>query len=158
VAGSQAPAASGAYAVLVFCAVMLTAVSMAAGLAHVLQLGRKMPMDGADYLVAQQLYAGWNRLGFVIVGALVATTAIALIRRGERRLRIAGAVAALAIALALTLFFTFTLPVNRATADWTTLPPDWEPLRATWEYSHAAGAALQLAALSALVIGLLPRR
>jgi hypothetical protein len=152
-----AAAGGAAYAALVFCAVMLTAVATSGGLAHVLQVAQKMPMDGAEYIVAQQLYAGWDRLGFAIFGALIATSALAFIRRGPRRMRIAGAVAATAIALGLVVFFTFTFPVNRATANWTALPPDWQALRATWEYSHAVGAALDVTALSALVVGLLPR-
>jgi hypothetical protein len=38
------------------------------------------------------------------------------------------------------------------TANWTFLPGDWSELRRRWEYSHAAGAALNLAALVALLV------
>lgn len=37
----------------------------------------------------------------------------------------------------------------------TILPANWEELRRQWEYSHASSAALNLIALSALVLSLL---
>jgi hypothetical protein len=52
-------------------------------------------------------------------------------------------------------FWTFTQPVDRVTANWTFLPGDWSELRRRWEYSHAACAGLNLAALVALVVCLL---
>jgi hypothetical protein len=46
----------------------------------------------------------------------------------------------------------FTQPVNRATRNWTVLPPEnWQQLRRQWEYSHAASAVLNLIALFALL-------
>jgi hypothetical protein len=37
------------------------------------------------------------------------------------------------------------------TASWTSLPVDWERLRAQWEYSRAASAILNLGALGSLL-------
>ena len=50
------------------------------------------------------------------------------------------------------LFWTFTFPANQRTAKWTVLPEGWMALRAQWEYSHAASALLNLAALIALIV------
>jgi hypothetical protein len=55
-------------------------------------------------------------------------------------------------------FFAFTQPVNRTTDNWSRLPDNWQTLRLTWEYSHAVGFGLNLTALAALVLGLLPSR
>jgi len=45
----------------------------------------------------------------------------------------------------------FTYPVNKTTNNWTVVPENWQALRARWEYSHAAGAVLDFAALISLV-------
>ncbi len=63
------------------------------------------------------------------------------------------AVACLAAAQAI--FWTYTYPANAATENWTTIPPNWEALRRQWEFSHAAGAGLQLLAMSFLIIAAL---
>lgn len=54
-------------------------------------------------------------------------------------------------------FWTFTFPANQATENWTQLPENWEALRTQWEYSHAASAALNLAALVAVFVSVLAR-
>jgi len=45
--------------------------------------------------------------------------------------------------------------VNQATQNWTVLPSNWAELRARWEYSHAASALLNLAALGAVILAVL---
>jgi hypothetical protein len=52
-------------------------------------------------------------------------------------------------------YWTFTYPVNQRTDNWTWLSDDWMTLRAQWEYSHAASAALTLFALIALILSTL---
>jgi hypothetical protein len=54
-------------------------------------------------------------------------------------------------------FWTYTYPANLATDNWTAIPTRWEDERARWEYSHAAGAAFQILAMSALIIAALAR-
>src|SRR5205823_8876928 len=44
-------------------------------------------------------------------------------------------------------FLAAYLSGNRATRNWTAVPADWLGLRLLWEFSHAAGAVLDLAAL-----------
>jgi hypothetical protein len=137
--------------------VVLVALPMAAGLAHFYALPNKIDLPVDDYFVAQQIYAGWALIGIPILGAIASTLALAvLVRRRRAEFRLV--VTALAcIVLSLAIFFAFTFPANRATANWTTRPPDWETLRSQWEYSHAVGALLYLAALIALTLSLIVR-
>jgi hypothetical protein len=59
------------------------------------------------------------------------------------------------IAITQVIFWTFTFPVNKRTRNWSTLPEDWPALRSRWEYSHAAGATLNLVAIVALILAVL---
>jgi hypothetical protein len=54
------------------------------------------------------------------------------------------------VGASLVVFFVWTFPTNQATANWTVVPENWQELRRQWEYSHAAGAALNLLALGAV--------
>ena len=45
--------------------------------------------------------------------------------------------------------------MNVASANWSRIPAQFEAARRQWEYSHAAGAALTLVALLALIASLL---
>jgi hypothetical protein len=138
--------------------VLLTAVAFAAGAAHLLALPNKLPMSRDDYFTAQQVYRGWALLGVPIFAALALTGTLAVLERGSRiRFRLTAA-AAVCIVAALVVFFAFTFPANQQTHNWTAAPENWERLRAEWEYSHAAGAVLYFAALTALVLSLLAGR
>lgn len=55
--------------VLRFLAVLFTAVAMAAGFAHLLELPNKISLNREEYLTVQQIYRGWALLGFAVVGA-----------------------------------------------------------------------------------------
>lgn len=48
--------------VLRFASVMLTAVAMASGFAHLLELPNKIGLPREDYLTVQQIYRGWALL------------------------------------------------------------------------------------------------
>src|SRR5918994_2485844 len=139
-------------------AVLFTAVAMAAGFAHLLELPNKISLEREEYLTVQQLYRGWALLGFVVVGALVITGIVALMVRARTTEFYLTLVAALCIALSLAIFFLFTYPANQQTQNWTILPDNWETLRRQWEYSHAVGAGLYFVALSALTLSLLVGR
>jgi mannose/fructose/N-acetylgalactosamine-specific phosphotransferase system component IID len=144
--------------VLRFLAVLFTAVAMAAGFAHLLELPNKMPLSREQYLTVQQIYRGWALLGIVVVGALVTTVMVA-VRVRDRPLEFyLTLAAALCVALSLVVFFLFTYPANRQTQNWTTLPEKWETLRRQWEYSHAVAAGLYFVALSSLTASLLVGR
>jgi hypothetical protein len=144
--------------VLRFASVLLTAIAMAGGFAHLLELPNKIGLSREDYLTVQQIYRGWALLGIAVVGALVSTTVLAVrVRRTPTEFYLTLA-AALCIALSLLVFFVLTFPANRRTANWTVLPENWQDLRRRWEYSHAVGAGLYFLALSLLTLSLLVKR
>lgn len=136
--------------VLQLLAILLTAIAMAAGWAHLLALPNKIGLDRDDYLIVQQIYRGWALLGIVIIGALLATAVLAVLQRGSGAAFYFTLGAALCIALSLVVFFSLTFPANQATQNWTVLPQGWEALRRRWEYSHAVGAILYFIALAML--------
>lgn len=145
--------------VLKFTAVMLTALALAPGGAHLFALPNKIALPVEAYFVAQGIYRGWAMLGAVLIAAVIANFLLALAqyRRAERYLYALGA--GLCLLLTLAIFFTWTFPANQATANWTVVPQDWEALRTQWEYSHAVNAGITFVALALVVIGsLAPRR
>jgi hypothetical protein len=119
-------------------------------MAHVLEMRSKLALSRTDYRTVQQIYRGWSLAGVVVVGALIATALLAYDMRGDAA-RFTLALSAFAcIAGTQAVFWIWTFPVNKATSNWTVLPDDWESLRRRWERSHAASAALNLAALLCL--------
>ncbi|MCI0436027.1 MAG: hypothetical protein L0271_20660, partial [Gemmatimonadetes bacterium] len=100
---------------------------------------------------------GWALLGVVVIGALVSTLAYAIVVRKQRNPFTLAVIALLCLAATQAVFWTFTFPANQVTANWTVLPENWDALRSQWEYSHAASALLNLAALVALILSVLVR-
>jgi hypothetical protein len=115
---------------------LLATLAMMPAAAHALELPNKIGLSGIEYLTVQRLYRGWS---FARLNELPTAFALAW-------------VAFLCLAGTQLVFWIFTQPVNRVTANWTFLPGDWSELRRRWEYSHAASAALNLAALVALIV------
>lgn len=139
-----------------FGAILLVALSLVPGGAHLLELPAKMRLDREDYLVAQRLYRGWALSGIPLVGALVATLWLAVLSNG-----LAVAAAALACFLlgtTLLLFLVWIRPVNLQTHGWSVAPPNWQALRGRWEFGHAVNAVLTLAALAAAIVSVLADR
>lgn len=143
---------------LQFIAILLTAVAMAGGWAHLLALPNKMPLSHDDYLTVQQIYRGWALLGFVVVGAFAVTAALTVLQRSEGTSFYFALAATLCIAFSLFVFFLVTFPANKATQNWTMLPDGWETLRKQWEYSHATGAVLYFIALASLALSVISGR
>ena len=140
-------------------AIILTALAMAAGFAHLFELPNKIRLPREAYLTVQQIYRGWALLGIVVVGALASTLALAIMVREQRRMFIGALVALSCLVGTQIIFWVFTYPVNQATNNWTVAPENWQEMRARWEYSHAVAACLDLVALIALVwSGLPPQR
>ncbi|HVO16436.1 MAG TPA: DUF1772 domain-containing protein [Alphaproteobacteria bacterium] len=138
-----------------FLAFLFLALALGAALAHLYALPNKMAMAKEAYLAAQQAYRGWALLGVVVIGQIVLLVVLAFMVRA-RRLAFGLTFAAFLCAVAAhALFWTYTYPANRATDNWTQLPVEWTALRAEWEYSHAAGAVLTLAAFVLLVLSVL---
>jgi hypothetical protein len=120
-----------------------------------MELPNKIGLSRADYLTVQQIYRGWAWLGIVVVGALLSTLALAIMLRNRKRAFGLALLAFLCIAATQLVFWTWTFPVNRQTLNWSMMPEHWTALRAQWEYSHAAAAALNFVALIALIASLL---
>ena len=135
--------------------VLLVAIAMAAGFAHLFELPHKIGMTAEEYLTVQQIYRGWALLGIAIIGALVTLSIVAIRIRHDREPFALTLAAAGCIALSLVVFFVFTFPVNQATQNWTMLPADWQDLRRRWEYSHAINAGLYFIALVLVTLSLL---
>lgn len=140
---------------LQFLAVVLTALALIPGGAHLLAMPNKLGLDETAYFTVQGIYRGWALLGIVLVAALAADLALAVGSRRQRtpfRLALAGA---LCLAATLVVFFLWTFPANQATANWTAVPDDWAALRLQWEYSHAANALLTFIALCLVTLSVL---
>jgi hypothetical protein len=138
--------------VLRFLSLLFVALSLGPGMAHVLELPHKIHLPAAEYLTVQQIYAGWALLGIVVVAALLSTLGLLIVERKHAERIGPTLLALLCIVGAQIVFWVWTYPVNVETQNWTTLPNNWMTLRAQWEYSHAAGALLNLLALVALLI------
>ncbi|NMG53321.1 membrane protein [Aromatoleum aromaticum] len=138
-----------------FFSLLFAALALAPALAHLLELPNKIGLTRDDYLTVQQIYRGWALLGFVVAGALLSTLILTVMVRKRRKEFMLALVGFACILATQVVFWTFTFPTNQATSNWTVLPEDWMALRAQWEYSHAASAALNLVALIALIASVL---
>ncbi|HEX6396565.1 MAG TPA: hypothetical protein VFZ95_04020, partial [Steroidobacteraceae bacterium] len=90
-------------------ALVLTAIALAPAAAHVLELPNKLPMHREEYLTVQQVYRGWNRLGFVVVAALLATMWMAVV--ADDSAEIPATLAFIAILMTQLVFWLYTYPV-----------------------------------------------
>jgi hypothetical protein len=68
-----------------FLSILFVALTLAASGAHLLELPNKMALQADDYLTVQQIYRGWELLGFVILGAVLATAAHVVVLRLRRQ-------------------------------------------------------------------------
>jgi hypothetical protein len=141
-----------------FVTVILTALALVPGGAHLAALPNKISLGRTDYFIVQHIYNGWALFGIVLIGALIAnlTHAFMLSRLGERR---GYAIAAtVLVAVNLAIFFIWTFPVNQVTHNWTSVPVNWSALRSQWEYSHAVNAVVMFAAFVCVTLAVLRRR
>ena len=142
-----------------FLVLIVTAVALIPGGAHLFELPNKIGLPQDDYFVVQGIYRGWALFGAVIIPAALANLALAILLRRDRRAFWLAFAAFLLIAASLAVFFTWTLPANQATANWSIAPANWATLRLQWEYSHAVNGVLTFAALCCASFGaLLPAR
>jgi hypothetical protein len=136
-----------------FLAVVLTALALVPGGAHVFTLLNKIDLGAEQYFIVQNIYRGWALFGVVLIGAFIADFALALMlrRRGGAAFVLA-LLGSCGVALTLVVFFFWTYPANQATANWTTIPDHWEQLRRQWEYSHAFNAIMTFLALCSVTL------
>lgn len=139
-------------AVMRVLAVLLTALALVPGGAHLFELPNKIDLPRDAYFTVQSIYRGWALFGVVLIGAILANLLHAWLLRGRRAACGLALAAGLLVLATLAIFFAWTFPANQATANWTTIPADWERLRSQWEYSHAANAVLTFLALVAATL------
>jgi hypothetical protein len=139
-----------------FGSIFFCGLALVPSAAHALELPNKIHLSRDEYLVAQKLYRGWQRVAPIVILALVFTAILVVSSRTRGPWTEAAAIIAfLSIAATQGVFWAFTYPVNRATKNWTQPPPNWELLRRRWEYSHAASAVLNLLAFAAAILATL---
>ena len=143
---------------LQFVAMVLTALALVPGGAHLFALPNKIHLSESSYFVAQNVYRGWALLGIVLIGAMLANLALAVLMRGLRGPFVFALASLLCLLATLAIFFVFTFPANQATSNWTEVPANWEQLRWQWEMSHAANAVMTFAAFCSLTISVLLTR
>ncbi|HJU17720.1 MAG TPA: hypothetical protein VJ770_14785 [Stellaceae bacterium] len=141
-----------------FLAVLLTALYLVPTGTHLFELPNKVGLAQQPYFLVQQIYRGWAWFGIVVFAAIIANLAagVILLRRGRRSWP-AFAAGSLLI-LSLIVFFVWTYPANLATANWTVVPADWQALRLSWEWSHAANAVLTFLALCCATLSAMAAR
>ena len=140
---------------LQFLAVILLALSVVPGGAHLLALRNKIDLPSEQYFIVQGIYRGWALVGIVMVLALLANAAAAVVLRRSTAAFSLSLAATACIVAALIVFFVWTCPANQATSNWTVVPANWRALRTQWEYAHAAGAVLTFAGLCCTVLSTL---
>lgn len=138
-----------------FLAILVVAICLVPGGAHVFALPNKMAMAPDAYMTAQQIYAGWAQFGIAIVAALALTLIHTVMVRRDRAAFSWSLLAFLCLVAGQAVFWTLTYPMNVASANWTTMPPDLAGARRQWEYSHVADAALTFVAFVAIVLSAL---
>lgn len=142
-----------------FLTIMLTALSLAAAFAHLLEMPAKLTYDGALWLeLLQTLYPTYGKVsGYCEIGAVAAALLLVIaVRRYQEEFGWT-LLAATCLVVTHAIFWIRVAPVNAILVPLAPamLPPDWESLRNQWEFAHAARALLQIVALAALVIALL---
>lgn len=136
-----------------FLALVLTALALAAPLAHLFSYLNKINVAVGPYFQMQRAYDNWWVVGMTMPLALIANlAAIWFSRGGSPAFSIA---AAALIGLFFVIFLTWTHPANEATRNWTVIPQNWQGLRAQWENSHAVNAFVMLAAFCCAAISAL---
>ncbi len=134
-----------------FLSLLLIALGLAPGAAHLLEMPVKLTYTPELYFaVTSTLYALFGSAGAVVqIGALVLTGVLAFVSRGLPAARFAVA-GALFLGLSLVAWGALVAPVN---AEWSeaiqsgaqSLPKLYAELRLRWEYGHTAAFALWLA-------------
>lgn len=139
---------------LKFIAIVLTALALVPGGAHLFALPNKIQLAETNYFVTQSVYRGWALFGVVLFGAIFANLALTLALRRQRAFVFA-LINLVCLIATLVIFFAFTFPANQATNNWTQVPADWQELRWQWEVSHAVNALITFTGFCSLVISLL---
>jgi hypothetical protein len=138
--------------IVYFIAIMASVLTLGMALAHLFAFPNKMAMSREDYFAAQAAYLGWFQIWVALLVQLVALVALAILHRHEPFVLWPVVISLLCFVASQAIFWMFTFPANTATQNWTTIPDNWEALRRSWEYSHAAAAVIGIVGMASLVI------
>jgi hypothetical protein len=89
-----------------FTALLFTAITLSAVIAHLLELRVKILLSKADYETVQSIYGGWQWLGIFEIGAIILTIIWAIF---DRKLNIFPFLAAASICFVLSIIVFFGL-------------------------------------------------
>lgn len=144
-----------------FVTLLLAALGLTLGAAHVLELPPKMRYDADLYAaVTSTLYPLFGSVGAVIqISAVVAAAVLTFLVRKRTVFRMT-LLGALGLVLSLVLWAALVAPVN---AEWLqviqtepeAVPEAYARLRPRWEYGHVAAFAAWLAGFSLLLLAAL---
>jgi hypothetical protein len=143
-----------------FVAIMTTAQTMTACVAHLMELPAKMRYEPSLYVrLHRTLYPNFGRIAGPAEGlAVISSAALAVWTRTRRPHAFPlTAAAAACLAAAHGIFWSVVNPVNIEMVKWPLdeIPSHWATARDRWEYGHAARAGLVTFALAALVASVL---
>ena len=143
---------------IVYClAILLTAIALVPGGAHLFALPNKITLSQSDYFTVQRIYRGWALLGVLTIITPIANATLTAMLWHAGQPFWPPLIATLATLMALLVFFLWVYPANQATANWITVPDNWATLRTHWEYGHAASALLTFVALICVTFSALNR-
>jgi len=117
-----------------------------------------MKLGGHEYMMVQQIYKTFGPVASVLEpGAVIVSAVLAVLVRRRWPAFALTLGAAVALAAALGVWGALVYPVNQRWAELPpgALPPDWQVLRARWEYGHVVHAVLLLLGFAALVTSVL---
>ncbi|HEY4041896.1 MAG TPA: hypothetical protein VGM32_08630 [Rhodopila sp.] len=86
-----------------FIAMLLTALALAPGGAHVLEMANKIGLDRDHYVTVQQIYRGWSLLGVILIAAIIANAVATFLLRRQAILMAWSAAAAILLCLGLAI-------------------------------------------------------
>jgi len=146
-----------------FATLLLGALGLTPGAAHVLELGPKMQYDAEMYMaVTSTLYRFFGSIGALIqLGAILMAITLTLLVRHQPAFR-QTLFGTLGLVLSMALWAVLVAPVN---AEWLEImksAPDFAPeayrrLRPRWEYGHVAAFVAWLAGFCLLLLSVLAR-
>jgi hypothetical protein len=142
-----------------FLSLLLTGLALGLTWAHVLELPQKLHYDPQLYsAVNTTLYRYFAVIGApVSLAAIVATVVLTILVRDRPTILLWTGAATLLLVLWLASWFLIVAPVNNDVDDLLASAPEavpelWLRLRPRWEYGHAIGFILELAAFCLLII------
>lgn len=142
-----------------FLTLMLTALSLSAAFAHLLEMPAKLGYDGPLWLhLLQTLYPTYGKVsGVCEIAAVLAAWVLVFVLRPRPRAMRWTLLGAIGLTLAHAVFWIWIAPVNAELVPLSaqSLPAHWSALRDQWEYAHAARAVVELVVLAALLVSVL---